>query len=70
MDYDCAERHQLIERLRCTLIQMSGEAFYGIDLPGSFVKLVYDISEKTAAGSEHAISYVSSKLSVRFGKLF
>ena len=27
------------------------------------------ISEKTAAGGEYAISHVSSKLSVRFGKI-
>ena len=39
---------------------MPGEAFHGIDLTGNFVKLVYDISEKIAAGSEHAISYVRS----------
>ncbi|MGN1197242.1 MAG: hypothetical protein ACI4TA_06545 [Acetatifactor sp.] len=33
------------------------------------MKLVYDISEKTAAGCEHAISHVSSELDVWFGKM-
>ena len=49
---------------------MPGKAFHGIDLPGSFVKLVYDISEKTAAGSEHAVGHIGSELSIGFGKLF
>lgn len=33
------------------------------------MKLIPDIGQKTAAGDEHAIGHISSKLSVRFGKM-
>lgn len=42
---------------------------HGIDLLKNFMKLVYDIDEKTATGSEHTISYVRSKVDVGFGKV-
>lgn len=48
---------------------MSDKPFHGIDLLGCFMKLVYDIDERTTAGSEHAISYVSSELNVCSGNL-
>lgn len=52
-----------------SFIQVSGKPFHGIDFLGGFVKLVYDIGEKTAVGSKHAVSHISSKLSFRFGKV-
>ena len=33
------------------------------------MKLINDIRKKTAVGSEHTISHVSSELSIRFGQV-
>ena len=48
---------------------MPGKPFYGIDLFGRFMKLVYHICEKTAAGGKHAIGHVGRELDIQFGKL-
>ena len=54
---------------RGAVIQMPCKPFYGIDLFRRFMKLINDIRKKTAAGSEHTISHVSSELSIRFGQV-
>ena len=48
---------------------MSGKPFYRIDLFGRFMKLVYDISKKTAAGGKNTIGHVGSELAIWFGKM-
>lgn len=50
------------------LIQMSGEAFYRIDLFGLFMEPVYDVSQQTAAGSVDAICHVGGEFTFRLGK--
>lgn len=51
---------------RNAFIQMSGDPFYGIDLFGWFVELVYNVGQEAAPGSEYAVSHIGSKLFVRF----
>ncbi len=55
--------------LGSAFVKVTGKPFDAVDLFGIFVKLIHDIREKAALGSEHAIGDVGSKLSVRLGKL-
>lgn len=40
-----------------------------VEIQKILMKLIRDIGQKVAAGGEHAIGHVSSKLSVWFGKM-
>lgn len=62
-----ADGHEIGAQRFCrdAFAQMSGEPFHRIDLFGIFVELVNDICQETAAGSEHAVGYVGSKLPVQ-----
>ena len=48
---------------------MYGKPFHRIDLFGRFMKLVYDISKKTAAIGKNTIGHVGSELAIWFGKM-
>ena len=48
---------------------MPGKSFHRINLFGRFMKLVYDISKKTAAGGRHPIGLVSGELDIHLGKV-
>lgn len=48
---------------------MPGKSLHEIEHLRNFMKLVYDIGEKTSTGIEHEISHVRSKLDVLFGKM-
>ena len=55
---------------RSTFIKMSGKTVYNIYLFGIFMKLVSNISQKTASGRKHTISHISSKFAFGFRKPF
>lgn len=53
-----------------TLIQMSGKTLNGINLFGTFMKLIDNVSQKAAARGKHTIKHICRKLPVRFWKFF
>ena len=55
---------------RNTFIKMSGKTIYNIYLFGIFMKLIHNISQKTASGSKHTVSHISSEFAFRFRKSF
>ena len=52
-----------------TFLQMSGEAFYGIDFMGLFMELVYNIRQQAASGGEHAVERIPVFMGIKLRKL-
>ncbi len=57
-------------RCRGSFIKVSGQTVSNVYFFRGFVKLVYDIGQKAASGSQHTISDVSGKFLFGFWKVF